>query len=327
MIVLWRVSNHCNLACPFCAYDKRLEIPREEVDPDRVAGFIDLLGAWRTATGRPVLLSWLGGEPLLWGPRAKLDARAAARGVDLSLITTGTRLGSSQVRAELVQRYREVTISVDGAADFHDAMRGRPGAFAKLARTVPALVAERDAAGAPLRVRVNIVLMHDNVAGFASLCRTLAGWGVDEISFNQLGGRDRPEFYPGHRLRPGDVARLVEEVSRLRAELARMGTRLVGGAAHLQRFEDSVAGRALPITDCRVAETFLFVDEAGRIVPCSFAPEHFGVRVDDLRSPEDLGTLPQRLISHQRTRAHRDCADCPSTQQFAKFEPMAPLVA
>ncbi|MBB5699147.1 radical SAM protein [Sphingomonas yantingensis] len=327
MIVLWRVSNHCNLACPFCAYDKRLELPREEVAPDRVAGFIDLLGAWRTATGRPVLLSWLGGEPLLWGSRAEMDARAAARGLDLSLTTNGTRLGSPTVRAELVRRYREVTISVDGTADFHDAMRGWPGAFAKLARTVPALVAEREAAGAPLRVRVNIVLMRDNVAGFASLCRTLAAWGVDEISFNQLGGRDRPEFYPDHRLRPGDVARLVEEVPRLQAELARMGTRLVGGAAYLRRFADSVAGRALPITDCRVAETFLFVDEAGRIAPCSFALEHFGVRVDDLRSPEDLDALPQRLMSHQRTRAPRDCADCPSTQQFAKFEPMAPLAA
>jgi MoaA/NifB/PqqE/SkfB family radical SAM enzyme len=148
MIVLWRVSNHCNLACPFCAYDKRLGLPREEADPGRVARFIELLGAWRGATGQPVLLSWLGGEPLLWAPRAELDARAAEQGVDLSLTTNGTRLGAPQVRAELVRRYREVTISIDGMADFHDAMRGWRGAFAKLAQTVPALVAERDAAGA-----------------------------------------------------------------------------------------------------------------------------------------------------------------------------------
>ena len=65
------------------------------------------------------------------------------------------------------------------------------GAFAKLAQTVPALVAERYAAGAGLKVRVNIVLMRDNIAGFAPLCRMLAGWGVDEISFNQA-GRARP---------------------------------------------------------------------------------------------------------------------------------------
>ena len=322
MIVLWRVTNHCNLACPFCAYDKRLRLPREEADPARVARFIDLLGAWRAATGQPVLLSWLGGEPLLWAPRTELDARAAEQNVDLSLTTNATRLGAPHVRAELVRRYREVTISIDGMADFHDAMRGWRGAFAKLAQTVPALVAERDVAGAGLKVRVNIVLMRDNVAGFAPLCRMLAGWGVDEISFNQLGGRDRPEFYPSHRLCPDDVARLADELPRLRCELAQMGTTLVGGAAYLERFADSVAGRPLPITDCRVAEAFLFIDEAGRVAPCSFAPEHFEISVDDLHSPADLEALPQRLRSHQRANAPRDCADCPSTQQFAKFEPL-----
>lgn len=323
MIILWRVSNHCNLACPFCAYDKRLGLPREEADPAKVARFIDLLGTWRGTTGHPVLLSWLGGEPLLWAPRAELDARAARQGVGLSLTTNGTRLGAPKVRAELVRHYREVTISIDGMADFHDSMRGWRGAFVKIAQTVPALVAERDAAGASLKIRVNIVLMRDNISGFAALCRILAGWGVDEISFNQLGGRDRPEFYPSHRLRPDDVAHLADEVPRLRAELRQMGTILVGGVAYLERIADSVEGRTLPITDCRVAETFLFIDEAGRVAPCSFTPEHFEVSVDDLHSPADLDALPQRLRSHQRAKAHWDCADCPSTQQFAKFEPLA----
>lgn len=321
MIVLWRVSNHCNLACPFCAYDKRLGVARKEADPAQVARLIDLLGAFRSDTGRPVLLSWLGGEPLLWAPRTELDERAAGQGIGLSLTTNGTTLGAPRVRTELVQRYREVTISIDGMADFHDAMRGWRGAFDKLAQSVPALTAERDAAGAGLKVRANIVLMRDNIDGFATLCRTLAGWGVDEISFNQLGGRDRPEFYADHRLRLDDVPRLAAEVPRLRAELRQTGTTLVGGAAYLERFADTVAGRPLPITDCRVAETFLFIDEAGRIAPCSFAPEHFGVSVDHLRSSADLHVLPRQLRLHQRTHPARDCADCPSTQQFAKFEP------
>lgn len=322
MIVLWRVSNHCNLACPFCAYDKRLGLPREEADPAQVARFIDLLGTWRRATGRPVLLSWLGGEPLLWAPRAELDARASRQGVDLSLTTNGTRLGAPRVRTDLVRYYREVTISIDGMADFHDAMRGWPGAFGKLAQTVPALTAERNAKAAALKVRVNVVLMRDNIAGFAELCRVVAGWGVDEISFNQLGGRDRPEFFPDHRLRASDVAQLANEIPGLRAELGRAGTTLVGGAAYLARFADTVAGRPLPVADCRVAETFLFIDEAGRVAPCSFEPEHFEASVDDLHNPADIDALPSRLRALQRVHPARDCADCPSTQQFSKFEPL-----
>ena len=323
MILLWRISNHCNLACPFCAYDKRLRVAREEADPAQVARFIDLVGAWRRQSGRPVLLSWLGGEPLLWRPLAELSRRAVGQGIDLSLTTNGTRLGSPAVREELVRRYREVTVSVDGPAAFHDAMRGWPGAFDKLGHFVPALVAERDAAGSRLKIRANVVLMRDNIAAFEKLCLTLADWGVNEISFNQLGGRDRPEFHPDHRLRAADVAQLAEILPRLRARLAPRGTSLVGGSAYLGRIADAVAGRPLPIADCRVAEEFLFIDENGRIAPCSFTPDHFGSSVDQLLTPADVETLPWRLRTLQRQSPSHDCADCPSTQQFAKFEPLA----
>lgn len=320
MIVLWRISDHCNLACPFCAYDKRLATPRHQADQAQVARFIGLLGAWHRETGCAVLLSWLGGEPLLWQPLQELSAHAVQQGVGLSLTTNGTTLGSPRIREELVRHYREVTISVDGPATFHDAMRGWAGAFGKLSQSVPDLVAERTAARAALKVRVNVVLMRDNIADFETLCRTVADWGVDEISFNQLGGRDRPEFFPSHRLRAGEVAFLADLLPRLRAELAQRGTVLAGGPAYLERIANTVSGRMLRVDDCRVAEQFLFVDEAGLIAPCSFTPGHFGISVDELRTPAELAALPGRLRRLQRERPARDCADCPSTQQFAKFE-------
>ncbi|GAA4013215.1 hypothetical protein GCM10022280_09240 [Sphingomonas swuensis] len=320
MIVLWRVTNRCNLSCSFCAYDKRLPIPRLAVDKTQVERFVDLLGQWQAERGRPVLLSWLGGEPLLWRPLSGLSMRAEALGIELSITTNGTTLGAPRVRAELIRRYREVTISIDGLADFHDTMRGWPGAFAKLAQNVPALIAERDQAGASLKVRANVVLMRENIAQFETLCRNLSDWGVDEISFNQLGGRDRPEFFPTHRLTSAEVTMLAALLVRLRTELGLSGTMLVGGPAYLQRIADTVAGRPFLIDDCRVAETFLFVDEHGRIAPCSFTPEHFDLSIDDLHNPADLDALPARLRALQRARPSRDCADCPSTQQFAKFE-------
>lgn len=323
MIVLWRVSNHCNLACPFCAYDKRLRNVRQSADPMEVARVIRLLGDWRRQSGRAVLLSWLGGEPLLWRPREELDRLAVRDGLDLSLTTNGTQLGSLRVREQLVHNYREVTVSIDGYADFHDRMRGWPGAFEKLAKSVAALAQERTRAQAPLKLRANVVLMRDNIDEFAKLCRTLASWGVDEISFNQLGGRDRPEFYPEHRLRAEDIRLLAAILPALRAELAVSGATVVGNSAYLARIADTIAGTALPVSGCRVADQFLFVDEAGRIAPCSFAPEHFGVSIKDLHRPEDFEALPNRFCSYQSAHPAADCADCPSTQQFAKFEPLA----
>ena len=118
-----------------------------------------------------------------------------------------------------------MTVSVDGLRDFHDAVRGWRGGWEKLRAGVRALVAARAHAGAPLKLRANVVLMRDNLAQFAALCDALAGWGIDEITFNQLGGRDRPEFFPAHRLTAADVAALRDALPALRASLAARGVR------------------------------------------------------------------------------------------------------
>ena len=76
------------------------------------------------------------------------------------------------------------------------------------------------------RLRANVVLMRNTIADFEALCMELAGWGIAEITFNQLGGRDRPEFFPAHRLLPDDAAWLTSEIPRLRARLNGLGVQL-----------------------------------------------------------------------------------------------------
>jgi MoaA/NifB/PqqE/SkfB family radical SAM enzyme len=320
VIIVWRVVDSCNLSCPFCAYDKRLAMPRAAADPRQVERFLDLLGEWRARTRQPMLISWLGGEPLLWKPLTELTRRARANGIDISTTTNGTTLASPRVRRHLLESYREVTVSVDGFSDFHDRMRGWPGAFDKLRSGVTQLATERDQTGAPLRLRANVVLMRGNIARFADLCRELASWGICEISFNQLGGRDRPEFFPDNRLTPDDVEALRAVLAPLRRELAAHSVRLLGGSAYLDRIRDSALDVALPVADCRVAEQFLFIDEFGRIAPCSFAIGHFGIGIADLRETADIDSLGARLNAHQRRAPSDECSNCRSTQQFSKFD-------
>jgi MoaA/NifB/PqqE/SkfB family radical SAM enzyme len=320
MIIVWRVLNSCNLACPFCAYDKRLAAPKLTADPLQVRRFIDCVADWRRTHSEDVLLSWLGGEPLLWAELEALTLHARSADLNISTTTNGTTLASARSRRHLIEDYREVTISIDGFADFHDSMRGWRGAFGKLREGVSALARERDEAPSPMSIRANIVLMRNNIASFPDLCRELSCWGMDEISFNQLGGRDRPEFYPQHRLRLVDVDGLERLLPALRRELALTGTALIGNAAYLDRIRQTTNGARLPVSACDVARSFLFIDELGRISPCSFTPDHFGRTVDDLRTAADLDALIAALLAHQRSAPARDCADCPSTQQFSKWE-------
>jgi MoaA/NifB/PqqE/SkfB family radical SAM enzyme len=321
VIVVWRVTERCNLACSFCAYDRRVERSRRDADPEAVLAFGSTLAAYQRATGDAVLVSWLGGEPLLWTPLEGLTTSfVRSLGLAVSVTTNGTALASSKVRAHVLDHYRELTVSVDGLGEAHDRVRGWRGGFALLRRVVPLLAAARSPGRGP-RLRVNVVLMRDNVEHFGALCLELATWGIDEITFNQLGGNDRPEFWAEHRLRPSDVRRLEELMPQLRENLAQFGVVLRGSERYVERIRASSTGRRLPVYDCGPGERFLFVSDRGLVSPCSFTDNSLGVSITDLVSADDVTSLPARFASERGRRAPLAvCGDCPSTQVFAKFE-------
>lgn len=317
MIVLWRTTTRCNYACGFCAYDRRLDIARDEIDAGEALRFGRLLADWSRAHARPVLLSWLGGEPLLWQPIWALSAALSGKRVAISATTNGSTLHRPEVRANIVAHLAELTVSIDGPAPVHDRLRGRVGAWDKVRDGLRALAAERG--HAPLKLRANIVLMRETIAHFADLCVALAEWGADEITFNQLGGRDRPAFFPAQRLRADDVTALATLVPALRQRLAARGVTLCGDARYLDRLRASASGEALAVDDCRPGRSFLFVDEHGVAAPCSFSGGAYGVPLAALRTVADLDALPARFAAARAAQRLATCGDCPSTQTFAKF--------
>ena len=320
MIVVWRVVDSCNLACPFCAYDKRLSFPRKAADPQEILRFAQVLAEYGQQSGDPVLLSWLGGEPLLWPPLEKLTDAVRELGIAVSATTNGSSLGSSGLRRHLCAAYQELTISIDGFSDFHDRMRGWPGAFEKLRFWVSALAGEAQRSGSTLKLKANVVLMHQNMADFEALCLEIADWGIREITFNQLGGRDRPEFYPEHRLTRADVDALELMLPKLRRDLLVRGVRLVGGSEYLIRIRASALNECIRVDDCGPGAGFLFIEEAGRVSPCSFTSEDYGVDVRSIATAADLIALPARFRALRAARPSFACDDCMSTQVCGKFE-------
>src|SRR5262249_42510002 len=155
-------------------------------------------------------------EPLRWKPLEALTCAVRAMGLEVSATTNGSTLGSPAVRRHLCNAYKELTVSIDGFSGFHDAIRGWPGGFEKLRLWVSALASEAKSLNSDLKLRANIVLMHQNVAEFGPLCLELASWGIAEITYNQLGGRDRPEFYPAHRLTSADINILERRLPEIR---------------------------------------------------------------------------------------------------------------
>jgi MoaA/NifB/PqqE/SkfB family radical SAM enzyme len=322
LLVLWRVFEHCNLACHFCGYSKALRRPRAVADPERVLAFGRVLGDYARIHARSVSVSWLGGEPLLWPELPALSHTFRHTfGVGVGVTTNGEPLASPAVRASLVEDYALVTVSVDGVGEFHDACRNAPGLFELIKHGVRALRAEADAAGSGLVLRVNTILMRGNVAEFEQLCRVVASWGVAELTFNQLGGNDRPEFYPDNRLLPEQVERFAAELSRVRADMAQVGFTIHGTDRYLHRLASTASGRAIPIDDCGPGRSFLFIDELGRVSPCSFTSASYGVPIEAIADAEDLARLPETFARLRRERRQPACEDCHSTQVFDKFAP------
>lgn len=313
LIIVWRITEMCDLACPFCAYDKRVRRARAAMPLDEALALGARVRDYARATQRPVLVSWLGGEPLLWPPVWEA-ARVFVEeyGLRLSATTNGTALRSAAARENVARYFSELTLSVDGVGRTHDDLRGQPGLFEQLRLAVSDL---RQRHPAPL-LRANTVLLRQTVRDFPRLCETLAEWGVQQLSFNALGGRDRPEFFPDHSLRPEDVDWLSEQLPTLRARLAERGLTLLGGEPYLQRLRAFAAARPWPISDCAPGQSFLFINEQGFISPCSFTSAEYGVH---WRAVKSLADLPAQLTERQQRRAAPACADCPSTQVFGKF--------
>lgn len=323
LVVVCRVTTVCNLACGFCAYDRRLPFARTTLADAQIERLIELTANWNApprarhgADTSSALLSWLGGEPLLWRDWARYSALARSRGLAVSATTNGSTLITEAGRARVLQHLDELTVSLDAIGARHDALRGCAGLYARTLAAVHALADARARSGSRLRLRANIVLMRSTLDDFAELTRQLAAAGVDEISYNLLGGRDRPEFHAREGVPAAALDHWLAQLAPLRRQLQRSGTQLIGNRDYESRLAAASRQQPWPIPDCAPGEHFLFVDEYGRIAPCAFTGDEFGVALDAI---DHLDQLVGRFRRSRRVACAAACADCPSTQVFGKF--------
>ena len=116
--VSWIVTYRCNLHCTYC---DRPEIDASELSPDAALRLVDEL-----ADAGCAQLSITGGDPLVRKDLPAILERGRARGLRLKLNTNGLLV---RKRLDAVRLVHGVTVSLDGAPEPHDAVRGK-GAFA-----------------------------------------------------------------------------------------------------------------------------------------------------------------------------------------------------
>jgi radical SAM protein with 4Fe4S-binding SPASM domain len=122
-LVVWNVTQRCNLACPHCYIDGSGVAAAGELTTEEARDMVDDLAAM----GVPVLL-FSGGEPLLRRDIFELAARAASKGVRPVLSTNGILITDDVAQRLRDSGFQYAGISIDGIEEYHDRFRAAAGA-------------------------------------------------------------------------------------------------------------------------------------------------------------------------------------------------------
>jgi len=123
-LVVWNVTNRCNLRCKHCYISAEDRKYGDEMTTAEAEEFIADLAEMRV----PVLLL-SGGEPLIRSDIFHLSRFATDRGLRVILSTNGTLITPEVAKSIKESGMQYVGVSFDGLRDTHDEFRCMPGAF------------------------------------------------------------------------------------------------------------------------------------------------------------------------------------------------------
>jgi len=131
LVVIWNLTNRCNLSCPHCYASANSHGGVSELSTREAKRVIDDL-----ARQKIFVLILSGGEPTLRQDVYELSTYAKEKGIPCALSSNGTLINESHVRQILKSGISYVGISIDGIGENHDHFRGKQGAYAASLRAI-----------------------------------------------------------------------------------------------------------------------------------------------------------------------------------------------
>lgn len=131
LVVIWNLTNRCNLSCPHCYASAKSKEGTGELSTEEAKKVIDDL-----AHQAVLVLILSGGEPIMRKDFYELAHYAMEKGISCALSTNGTLINESHVKNILKSGIGYVGISIDGTQEKHDEFRGRQGAYTASLRAI-----------------------------------------------------------------------------------------------------------------------------------------------------------------------------------------------
>ncbi len=323
-VVVLMPHSRCNCRCVMCDIWKANHA-RRELSRDDLAVH---LAAFRKLGVRRVVLS--GGEALmhtnLWTLCTLIRELPAA----ITLLSTGLLL--KRQAANVVQWCDEVTVSLDGSREVHDAIRNIPRAYDQLAAGVATLKALHPT----LRVTARCVLQRRNFHDLPNVIDAAHALGLDQISFLAAdvssAAFNRPEPWDGTHVDnvalSGDEAAEFAEL--VEATIRRCSDDFASGfiaedpdkLRRLPQYYAALHGNAnFPATVCNAPWVSTVVEADGTVRPCFFHRALGNIHehpIDAILNSDDAVNFRR----HLDVRQDPTCRKCVCTLQIGARTPV-----
>ncbi|MBR4711029.1 MAG: radical SAM protein [Clostridia bacterium] len=288
-------TTHCNARCFYCYESGLNHVHMSAETADRLAAFIA-----DHAKGRPVMLSWFGGEPTLG--RERID-RICARLNELqvpyesTMVSNGYLFDEELVRqAVQTWKLRHIQITLDGTEEIYNRTKAYAGVTGSPYQRVLRNIALLREAGVYVDVRLN--LDKHNGDDLACLIRELG---------ERFRGADHLTVY---------VSRLKEDVGfepipHFAEDSKELDDRLVS----LQRLLESMGWRQFRSTELPSLRVSSCMADDPAVIQCT--PEGILSKCEDGIYDRTIGTLEDGITNRENERwwqertAWDGCTGCP----------------
>ena len=273
-IVVWNVTQRCNLACAHCYFEASERAGRDELTTEEARAFIADLAEMRC----PVLL-FSGGEPLLREDVFDLGREAAEKGIRTVLSTNGTLITPQVARRIAESRFSYVGVSLDGGEATHDAFRRKKGAFRQ------AMAGIRNCLEAGVKTGVRFTVNRRNVADLDAVLDVVEREGVPRFCMYHLVYAGRGREMVEDDLDLATARQVVEHILERTADFHRRGVEVeilttdnhADGVLILRRVAAEQPERLEEVREllrrhggCSAGTKMANVDSRGNVHPCQF---------------------------------------------------------
>lgn len=319
LVLRIRITNRCNLSCHYCYVGESLNQKKDY--PLQINEWKKILNS----LSRFTLIDITGGEPLLAPNFMEVLDLMLERKHQVSLISNGTIFKEDVFQLMVNKKLKHFMISVDGAEDIHDSVRGK-GSFNKVIKTASFINHLKKESGSTYpKLVAKVTVTTANIHSLSHICQELIKvHGFDGITLNLLfQNKSRDGFASENsmnssKFHEGNLSQFTPEQAKLLAEGIRFNKRLLKEKIQirpdidLNNLEQYFSQpHSLRPVNCHKFNSVVTLYHDGVLTPCDLGLDIGNIRELDYRISEvfKMKTMDQ-FLSYMRKETSQKLPGC-----------------